>query len=178
MIVRRRRPRTCSSIISLTVGLVCLVLAIVLSGAELVGCGVKSGLRPPQAVQPEPMTDLRAASVKDGIELTWTRPMRYTGGGRMRDLSAFVVLRGERGSKLSEVAQIPVTDRERFQVQHRFVFVDAGTILGQAYRYDVVALTSDGYRSVSSNAVVVSRTEPTPTPSLEKFAMPTSTPLP
>jgi len=173
-----RRPRTCLSIISLTAGLVSLGLALVLAGAELVGCGVKSGLRPPQAVQPEPITDLRAASVKEGIELTWTRPMKYSGGGRMRDLSAFVVLRGERGSKLSEVAQIPVTDRERFQLQHRFVFVDSSTILGQAYRYDVIALTSDGYRSVSSNAVVISRTQPTPTPNLEKFAMPTSTPLP
>ncbi|HEY2664156.1 MAG TPA: hypothetical protein VGI47_07425 [Candidatus Binataceae bacterium] len=162
----------------MTLGLVFAGFAIPLATAELVGCGVKSGLRPPQEVQPEPITDLKAASVKDGIQLSWTRPMRYSGGGRMRDLSAFLVLRGEGNSKLSEVAQIPVTDRERFQVQHQFVFVDSSAVLGQAYRYDVLALTSDGYRSVSSNAVVISRAEPTPTPNPENFAMPTPTPVP
>jgi hypothetical protein len=159
------------------------MLAFVLAGAamgigaaNLAGCGIKSSLRAPQDVQPEPISDLRAASIKDGIQLTWTRPTKYSGGQSMRDLSAFLVLRGEGNSNLSEVAEIPVTDRERFQIQRHWVYVDSGTALGHAYRYDVIALTSDGYRSVSSNAVVVSRTAPTPTP--KNFALPKPTMVP
>jgi len=161
------------------------ILSLVLSGAalgigaaNLGGCGVKSPLRAPQDVQPEPIQDLRAASIKDGIQLTWTRPTKYSGGQTMRDLSAFLVLRGEGDSNLSEVAEIPVTDRERFQIQRHWVYVDSGTVIGHAYRYDVIALTSDGYRSVSSNAVVVSRTAPTPIRLPQSFALPKPTMAP
>lgn len=139
-------------------------------------CGVKSQPKPPEDVRPEAITDLRAEQAVDGVKLSWSRPERYSGsGGRMRDLGSFVVLRAEGDGQLQRVAELLVTDRERFQVQKIFTYVDSGAELGRSYRYEVIAMTTDGYRSDPSNDISLVRATPAPAPNPETFVVPTPT---
>jgi hypothetical protein len=70
-----------------------------------------------------------------------------------------------------------VTDRERFSVQHQFSYIDNETVLGQHYRYEIISKTTDGYISMASNEVAMTRVKPAPTPNPENFKLPTPTPL-
>jgi len=124
------------------------------------GCGIKTRPRPPEDVRPEQIRDLRAKPVAAGIELAWTRPDKYQNGDRMRDLSEFVLLRGEDREPMTEVAKLPITDQQRFQQQHHMLLTDKGTLMNHRYRYQVISLTSDGYQSLPSNEAVLIRTPP------------------
>lgn len=124
------------------------------------GCGIKTRPRPPEDVRPEQILDLRAKPVADGIQLAWTRPDKYQNGDRMRDLSEFVVLRGEGSEPVAEVGKVPITDQQRFQQQHNMFLVDKGTLMNHRYRYQVISLTSDGYQSRPSNEAAIIRTPP------------------
>ncbi len=132
--------------------------------AVLAGCGIKSPPRPPQFVLPETIRDLRASAALDGIKLTWTRPTRYTGGDRMRDLNAFVVFRAEGPGQFAPLVEIPVTDRERFQYERKPSYVDDDSVVGHSYRYIVIAVTTDGYEGHPSNVVELTRTPPAQPP--------------
>jgi len=124
------------------------------------GCGRKAAPRPPQNVLPATITDLAAADTAAGVELTWARPKVYTGGGRMSDLAGFVIERADAAdvsATFITLGSIEVTDRERFQQQGRFRFVDTHTIVGARYLYRVVSFTTDEYVSAPSNVVVVER---------------------
>jgi len=125
------------------------------------GCGIKTKPRAPEDVRPEQIIDLRANSVVDGIQLAWTRPERYQNGDRMRDLSEFIVLRGADSEPVTEVAKVPVTDQQRFQLQHHLFLVDKGTLMKHRYRYRVISRTSDGYESLPSNEAALVRTPST-----------------
>jgi len=149
-------------------GLVALVVSPMFAA-----CGVKNPPRPPEEVRPEAIADLRAEQAADGVKLSWSRPERYSGGRRMRDLGSFVVLRAEGDGELQRVAELLVTDRERFQVQKTFSYVDSGAELGRSYRYEVVAMTTDGYRSDPSNNISLVRAAPAPAPNPENFVLPT-----
>ncbi len=134
---------------------------ILVAGALLgAGCGRKGVPRPPEDILPATITDLKADNTAAGIELTWSRPKHYSGGGRMSDLAAFVVERAvgsEDAAAFSVLGRVEVTDRERFQQQARFRIVDTHTIVGEQYRYRVVSFTTDEYVSDPSNTVTVER---------------------
>jgi len=151
---------------------------ITLVSGQWFACGVKNQPQPPQDVRPEKVTDMSATSVPDGVRLAWTRPDRYTGGKRMRDLALFVVSRAEGSSDFSPLARIPVTDREKFQRQRRVTYVDNTAEMGKYYRYIVVSGTDDSYESEPSNEATITRSEPSPTPNPENFALPTPTMVP
>src|SRR5713226_9098659 len=88
------------------------------------GCGVKSPPRPPEDVRPERITDLRAVPVESGVRLSWSRPERYSGGGTMRGLNHFVILRAEGNEERTPLISLPpLTDRERFPKLRRMAFV-------------------------------------------------------
>lgn len=159
---------------------ICFVAAAgVLASALWLGCGVKSVPVPPEEAVPERIVSLSAASINKGIELSWIRPDRYAGGHRMRDLAKFELFRADAsGGSYEPIAQIPVTDQQRFQQQRRFTYLDTDTRLGQAYRYQVVSETADGYRSRPSNEAEVVREKPKPPPNPENFVLPQPTPLP
>jgi len=133
-------------------------------------CGRKSPPLPPEDVLPIAIQDLAAVSVADGIQLSWTRPTAYVGGSRITDLAGFVVSRAvgdTPGFPIQTVADLEVTDRNRFRQIKRFRYLDADTIVGVSYRYQVVSYTLDGYLSAASNIVAVQREEqhaPLPTP--------------
>ncbi len=133
------------------------------------GCGIKTRPRPPEYVRPESIGDLRAKSVAKGIELAWSRPERYQDGTRMRDLGEFVVLRGSDDGALAELTTLPITDRERFQQERHFLFLDAGALMNHRYRYRIISRTTDDYESVPSNEAMLTRTLPPLVPDPEHF---------
>jgi predicted small lipoprotein YifL len=134
--------------------------AALLFGGPATGCGRKGPPRPPEDVLPAAIADLAASSVDEGIQLSWTRPTTYTDGSRMLDLGGFVVLRfigGDSASPPQAIADLPVTDRDRFRQIKRFRYLDVDTIVGGEYGYEVVSYTLDGYVSASSNIVTIER---------------------
>ena len=159
------------------IGAVVALLAFV-AAAAWVGCGVKSPPVQPRAARPQRILDLRAASVENGVRLNWGRPTTYEAGGKMRNLGLFAIMRSDGQGVFSNVAEVPVTDQQRFQQQQLFAFTDRDTTIGHSYTYQVVSYTQDNYRSAPSNPVEIERTVPRPPPNPETFVLPTPTPLP
>lgn len=125
-----------------------------------VGCGRKAPPRPAVEVLPETITDLEARATVVGIQLTWSRPREYTGGGRMRDLGGFLVQRCDTpGADFQTVGTIDVTDRERFQQAKSFRHLDGTVAPDTEYLYRVVSFTLDRYFSAPSNITVI-RSQP------------------
>lgn len=144
--------------------------------AWIAGCGIKSAPMAPELVRPEPIRDLRASADPTGIKLSWDRPTHYVGGHLMRDLGSFVILRGTAGRKMDPLVELPVTDRERFSVEHEFIYVDGETVPNSRYRYQIVSKTVDGYVSEPSNEVEFTRVKSAPAPDPENFHLPESRP--
>jgi hypothetical protein len=155
-----------------------LAAAAMLAAGVGAGCGAKSRPIPPSQTHPERVNDLSAKPDPKGVRLTWSRPMKYTGGKQLRDLAGFRLMRAEGAASFSELAELPVTDQERFQKVRRFTYIDRSAAMGHAYRYIIIAETTDGYQSDPSNIARLTRTPPAPPPSPESFVLPTPAPLP
>lgn len=125
--------------------------AAVVAALFVAGCGVKSIPLPPESVRPEQIIDLRAVVVSHGVQLTWSRPEHYSGGQQMRDLGSFTIVRAPEDGPYVPLVQIPVTDQERFAVARTFSYFDNSVKRGNAYRYEVISHTTDGYDSLPSN---------------------------
>jgi hypothetical protein len=156
------------------------IIVMLVAGVGLLhaGCGIKSKPEPPEAVRPQRIIDLTAVSVATGVRIRWSRPEHYAGGGRMRDLGKFEILRSSGGELPSVVSTLTVEDLQRFRQQHHFTYVDTDTVVGNRYRYRVVSITTDGYESLPSNQAEIVRTVPKPPPNPENFVLPTPVPLP
>jgi hypothetical protein len=132
-----------------------LAIALAVAIAAL-ACGRKADPQPAELVRPKRITNLTAKPVKEGVRLEWSRPETYVNGKRMDDLGGFLVFRGESGSAVAdEVGTIEVSDRERFQRERKFTFIDGKVEKGKSYFYRVVSFTTDKYYSDPSNQVVV-----------------------
>jgi hypothetical protein len=149
-----------------------VAIVTIFAVAELPGCGVKSAPVAPEYARPERILTLRAKPGVAGIDLTWERPTRYYGGHQMRDLSSFVVMRGEGDGPMTPLVEIPVTDRERFQIEDVFSYLDVETKLGSRYRYTVIAEAGGAYRSEPSNEVELMRTKPPLAPNPDTYQLP------
>ena len=141
----------------------------------LIACGRKTPVRPPEFVAPAAVTELSASNTAAGVALSWERPKQTADGQRLLDLDAFAVERALPGLPFGFVTRIQIPDRDRLRQQKRFTYVDENTLLGEAYRYRVFAVTIDGYVSAPSNVVDVVRQIPTvtPTPAPTAAATPT-----
>jgi hypothetical protein len=132
-----------------------LLLALALACA----CGRKAAPVAPQLVQPEPAEALAGVSTPEGVRLTWLRPLRYSGGGRMNDLEGFDVERATDGGDTEAVyfpvGEVTLTDQTRFKKERRIEWLDTTALRGTKYRYRVTAKTLDGYRSPAAGPVVV-----------------------
>ena len=155
--------------------LICLSVVLGLLAAS--GCGVKSAPMAPELVRPARILDLHATADPNGIKLDWGRPTHYTGGHSMRDLSSFVIIRAEGASPMSALVALPVTDSERFVVEHEFNYIDSETVIGHRYRYQIVSKTRDGYVSEASNEAEFTRVKPAPIPNPETYKLPAPTSL-
>jgi hypothetical protein len=119
-------------------------------------CGLKSSPVAPQLVQPTPPASVHAASVRAGVRLSWRRPVRYTGGGRMRDLEGFEIDRAPTPSgPFARVERIDLTDQQRFRPQRDLEWTDPNVIVGEQYVYRVISVTVDGDRSAPSPLVTI-----------------------
>jgi predicted small lipoprotein YifL len=154
------------------------LLAVTVLALALARCGVKGPPLPPEEVKPERITNLKAGPDHDGIRLTWPRPDSYATGRKMRDLAGFVILRSQGQAPMHTLADLPIPDRERFQKIDRLDWVDTSTAMGQTYRYAVVSMTDDGYRSDPSNEVEFTRIVPPPPVSPENLVLPKPSPAP
>ncbi|HVA40702.1 MAG TPA: hypothetical protein VNF49_08555, partial [Candidatus Binataceae bacterium] len=103
---------------------------------------------------------------------------KYSGGAALKDLAGFRLMRAEGAGSLGDLAELPVTDQERFQKVRRFDYVDTTAQMGHSYRYMMLAETADGYQSAPSNVVQQTRTTPVPPPTPENFELPKLAPLP
>jgi len=120
----------------------------------VVACGVKNRPLPPELVQPEAPSGLVAKSVPDGLRLTWRRPTQYSGGGHMRDLAGFEVERAT-DVAFTVVGTVILDDQTRFQQERSITWTDTTAVTGEIYRYRIIALTLDHYRSVPSEPVTI-----------------------
>ncbi len=152
--------------------------AAVLASLVVIGCGVKSPPVPPQQAVPERIVGLDAVSQKGGVLLSWERPDRTAGGGRLRDLGSFEIDRAENTGLFHSLIQIPVTDQDRFQQQRKFSYLDTGPEVGHHYRYQVISATLDQYRSDPSNEAEITYQLPKPEPNPENFVIPQPKALP
>jgi hypothetical protein len=121
------------------------VLLVVLVAGTL-ACGHKTRPLAPELVRPEAPSDIVAASIPEGIRLTWKRPEHYTGGKRMNDLAGFVVERapGEGAAPaFARVGDIQLDDRGRFRQERRITWTDTGVTPGQLYVYRITSVTLD-----------------------------------
>ncbi|MFI5366166.1 MAG: hypothetical protein ACHQ4J_11130 [Candidatus Binatia bacterium] len=123
-------------------------------------CGRKAPPRPPEDVRPKTIADLTASNVADGVQLSWSRPRAYADGSPMTDLGGFVVERADGAdphAAFQHVAQLEVTDRDRFRQIKSFRYLDRDTSVGTPYRYRVVSYTLDRYFSAPSNIASLER---------------------
>jgi hypothetical protein len=139
-----------------------LLVAVAVLGSA---CGRKAPPIAPELVRPEPATDLAATPVSDGVRLTWTRPLRYSGGQRMNDLGHFTIERAaEEGAPFVPIATVEVTDQERFRKERHLEWTDRDVRPGEHHFYRVTAVTLDGYRSAPAGPVAVTVTPPATAP--------------
>jgi hypothetical protein len=133
-------------------------LCLLVSLSVFPACGRKTDVRPPELVAPEPVGDLTLEVADKGVRLHWGRPQKYVDGSAMDDLGGFAVLRATQDGQgqvgaFSQVATIPVDDRDRFRKAKRFSYNDEQLTAGTLYRYRVQAFTLDGYYGSPSNTV-------------------------
>jgi len=128
--------------------------------ATFAHCGRKTDVKPPELVAPEVVEDVQAHNGDKGIRLTWRRPTQYVDGSTMTDLGGFRIERSRDGEPFTLLAEVPVTDRERFRKTRRFRIVDTDVESKHEYRYRVRAFTLDGHTSRASNLAGLVREEP------------------
>jgi hypothetical protein len=138
--------------------LVFFSVSISVAVSLLGGCGRKTLVRPPELVMPEPVNDLTLEVQEKGVTLRWGRTQKTAAGEDLDDLAGFVVLRAAQNpqgqdSEFSQVATIPVEDRDRFRKNKKFSYTDEQLTVGALYRYRVLAFTLDGYYGGTSNTV-------------------------
>lgn len=136
-----------------------LVLALALAAA---GCGLKTAPVAPELVEPLPPTNLHAAPVPTGVRLVWRRPIRYSGGGRMRDIDRFDVERlGPDARGWQRIGTLSMEDRYQLRQPRTIEWTDTTAVPGTRYQYRVITVTRDGRRSLPSEpASVVHRAVP------------------
>ena len=130
-------------------------------------CGRKGAVVAPELIRPEPATDLSAVATPEGIRLTWVRPDRYQGGGRMHDLGRFVVQRAgadDAEIRFREVGRVELVDQDRIRPEHRLEWSDRDVAAGNRYLYRVIAVTVGGDRSIPAGPVSVRFGSPAETP--------------
>ena len=124
----------------------------------LSGCGSKGPLRTPEGALPEPIKDLKAMAGKQGIDLTWTKPVKYIDGKELNDLAGFVIFRKDISKTCPECpvpyrqrAIVNVEDQQKFQKRKQYGFVDQELQPQTIYRYRVFSKVMDDTLSDPSN---------------------------
>jgi predicted small lipoprotein YifL len=137
----------------------------------LAGCGRKGPLKPPEALVPAPIADLRVAQQGEQFLVSWSSPSREEGGGALKDLARFQLFRreilppGEDCEECSDAYRLLKTvDLDYLQgvmvFSNRYLLFDADLVEGTTYRYKVLSLKTDGTESRASNRADAKRVAP------------------
>src|SRR4029077_5352168 len=101
---------------------------------------------------------LAAIASPDGVRLSWTRPLQYTGGKKMNDLGGFTIERSpdEGGPPAyTKIATVEIEDRDRYRKDRHIEWLDQDVTQGMRYLYRVTSFTLDGYQSPTAGPVAV-----------------------
>ena len=142
-------------------------LAVLAFSAALAACGRKALPRPPQWVIPESPAPLEVSEVDGGTKLSWRRPTKYVDGQSLDDLGRFDVERSCFDLPWEKIAELEVSDRERFRRNRSFAWIDRDARPKESCRYRVTAFTLDGYASAPAESWLGAPSPtpgPTPTP--------------
>jgi predicted small lipoprotein YifL len=144
------------------------VLIIVLF---LAGCGRKGPLKPPEALVPAPVADLRVAQQGEQFQVSWSRPSGEEGGGALRDLARFQLFRREVLPRGEDCEECPDAYRLLTTIDldylrgvmvsgARYFLYDDDLVEGTTYRYKVLSFKKDGTESRASNRADAKRVVP------------------
>jgi hypothetical protein len=137
------------------------------------GCGHKTLPVPPQTVVPQPIVDLVYIIDDNGLELSWSFPVKTVGGSAIEDISSFDLYRAE--IPLDEYCSncpIPFADpievtggatvdgEQRRRANYRFPELKSG----YKYFFKVTSRTSWLAASPDSNIITFVRLEPAAAP--------------
>jgi hypothetical protein len=139
-----------------------LALALGLAALALApACGRRDTLRPPQFVSPRPVSDLEVHNLASGLEIRFRRPDRTVDGQDMSDLGFLELWRScEPRPGMFQVANYPILDRGSFRKNTRITILDDAPTIGESCIYRVIAVTTDGYRSLPAQSEPVRREAP------------------
>jgi predicted small lipoprotein YifL/fibronectin type 3 domain-containing protein len=151
-----------------------LFLIVVFS---LVGCGRKGPLKPPEALVPAPVADLRVHQQGDRFLVSWSRPAGEEGGGALRDLDRFQLFRrevlppGQDCEECTDAYKLVKTvdldfPRGVVAAGSRYYYYDLDPVDGTTYRYKVLSLKKDGTISRDSNRADAKKVAPPAPPAL------------
>lgn len=117
----------------------------------LIGCGKEGPPLAPSRPGPVPVWDLAACCSGDGVELSWTLPLRRLDGSRLDDLAGYLVLRSE-SSAYNVVGEVRFREQGLTMMEGRqVVWKDAGPERESEVSYRVVTFTGSGEKSLPSN---------------------------
>jgi len=130
----------------------------------LSGCGKKGDPRAPELATPRVIENLRAASVANGVALTWSRPTEYVDGSELKDLVGFAIFRKDISPTCVDcpvpyrpLTTVDIEDREKFVKQKQYRYLDEEAQQKMIYRYRVSSQLKDGSLSEPSNEVEITR---------------------
>jgi hypothetical protein len=146
-------------------------IALLSAVLMLCACGVRTDPRPPEDTAARAPGDFEVARLAGGIELSWERPTKTEDGGRLYDLSGFLVERAEGSNDFAPVASLAVTDNDRIRAQRTFHYLDESPPTGPL-RYRVRAMHEDGQQGMASELLLVGDAAPA---RIEKQAAPEPT---
>jgi hypothetical protein len=128
------------------------------------GCGKKGDPRAPELATPRVIENLRAASVANGVALTWSRPTEYVDGSELKDLVGFAIFRKDISPTCVDcpvpyrpLTTVDIEDREKFVKQKQYRYLDEEAQQKMIYRYRVSSQLKDGSLSEPSNEVEITR---------------------
>ena len=163
-------------------------ILLLLMAVSLAGCGKKGALVPPEALRPAPVSDLRVEQKGEAFTVSWSRPTKEEGGGRLRNLALLELFRREVLPRGEDCEQCPNAYQLMTSVDldfprgvavlgDRFFWFDTGVIRDRSYRYKVISRNSEGVASRPSNLAGRKKVAPPKAPAVTVLSTPTGVQL-
>ena len=120
---------------------VCWVLVFgmgVASLSLLASCGIKAPPQPRELVVPAPVKDVAVAIAPDGLEITFTLPLKSLNGTPLEAIGGYRILReGPEGKDVRKDVRFSVSEMKQM-VGKRVAFLDDPPDQAGTYRYCVI----------------------------------------
>jgi hypothetical protein len=117
------------------------VLTVVISAAvclHSMSCGIKAPPQPREIVVPAPVKDVAVAIAPDGLEITFTLPLKSLNGSPLEVIGGYRILReGPEGKDVRKDVRFSVSEMKQM-VGKRVAFLDDPPDQAGTYRYCVI----------------------------------------